>query len=436
MLAGIGGGPLERLRDALVEAVPVIVREAGEEIRNRSSDIGSGGDLLERNLHRGLADAVYRWFDGGPSEELDLHFALGRAQARAGRSLDELLTVYRVAGQTMWRQLTAAGTAQGIPPAELYRLAETGFGCLDEVSTQAAEGFAEEHSHRSGVSRSRRGELVRLVLEQPQPARETLERAAAEGGIELTGTIACFVGAAERQDALARAAGELALVAARGETFTGLLPDPDGPGRRQWLAGAAARAGVLLALGPCVPLAEARLSLARAKALYGLCRDGTVADLRGPLVRAEEHDVELLLSAEPRLAEEICQRVLGPLTEVRGRAARTNLEATLAAWLRRPGQRKAIAHELGVHPQTVRYRLGRLRDLFGEALEDPDRRFELALALRLRRCGDPGPGAGEAAGRTPGRAATAQSSGVVQAPVRPQSTRKVEAATAQSSGVV
>ena len=35
-----------------------------------------------------------------------------------------------------------------------------------------------------------------------------------------------------------------------------------------------------------------------------------------------------------------------------------------------------------MHPQTVRYRLKQLRDLFGEKLEDPDSRFELSLALR------------------------------------------------------
>jgi len=38
---------------------------------------------------------------------------------------------------------------------------------------------------------------------------------------------------------------------------------------------------------------------------------------------------------------------------------------------------------LEVHPQTVRYRVRRLRELFGDALEDPEQRFELGLALRL-----------------------------------------------------
>ena len=43
---------------------------------------------------------------------------------------------------------------------------------------------------------------------------------------------------------------------------------------------------------------------------------------------------------------------------------------------------QAVAAALDVHPQTVRYRVRQLRDLFGERLEDPEARFELALALR------------------------------------------------------
>jgi DNA-binding PucR family transcriptional regulator len=38
-----------------------------------------------------------------------------------------------------------------------------------------------------------------------------------------------------------------------------------------------------------------------------------------------------------------------------------------------------------VHPQTVRYRMARLRDLLGDCLDSPEGRFELELALRARR---------------------------------------------------
>jgi DNA-binding PucR family transcriptional regulator len=58
------------------------------------------------------------------------------------------------------------------------------------------------------------------------------------------------------------------------------------------------------------------------------------------------------------------------------------LSETLLAWLDHQGRVPEIAAALNVHPQTVRYRLGRLRELFGAQLDDPQVRFELALVLR------------------------------------------------------
>jgi DNA-binding PucR family transcriptional regulator len=52
------------------------------------------------------------------------------------------------------------------------------------------------------------------------------------------------------------------------------------------------------------------------------------------------------------------------------------------SWLRCQGNVAEVAAERHVHPQTVRYRLARLRERFGETLADPDARFELELALR------------------------------------------------------
>ena len=60
------------------------------------------------------------------------------------------------------------------------------------------------------------------------------------------------------------------------------------------------------------------------------------------------------------------------------------MQATLRAWVDQPGQVQRIAAALHVHPQTVRYRLGQLRELLGDALDDADARFAFALALRAR----------------------------------------------------
>ena len=68
-------------------------------------------------------------------------------------------------------------------------------------------------------------------------------------------------------------------------------------------------------------------------------------------------------------------------------ASRERLLETLATHLRRQGRANEVAEDLGVHPQTVRYRVARLRELLGAQLDDPGARFELEMALRAIRRG-------------------------------------------------
>jgi DNA-binding PucR family transcriptional regulator len=62
---------------------------------------------------------------------------------------------------------------------------------------------------------------------------------------------------------------------------------------------------------------------------------------------------------------------------------RERAESTLRAWCGTHGDVTAAATLLGVHPQTVRYRLASLRDAFGDALDDPRSRLEIELALQV-----------------------------------------------------
>ena len=61
------------------------------------------------------------------------------------------------------------------------------------------------------------------------------------------------------------------------------------------------------------------------------------------------------------------------------------LAETLLAWLESADNAGAAARHLHVHPQTVRYRLRQLTELFGDRLIDPDARFTLQVALRIRQ---------------------------------------------------
>jgi DNA-binding PucR family transcriptional regulator len=61
------------------------------------------------------------------------------------------------------------------------------------------------------------------------------------------------------------------------------------------------------------------------------------------------------------------------------------LAATLRSWLLHQGRREDVAADLHVHPQTVRYRMTQLRELYGADLADPDKVLELVVGLGLPR---------------------------------------------------
>ncbi|MBV9464588.1 MAG: helix-turn-helix domain-containing protein, partial [Solirubrobacterales bacterium] len=110
-------------------------------------------------------------------------------------------------------------------------------------------------------------------------------------------------------------------------------------------------------------------------------RNGSLA-----LISAREHAGELLLRGDPPLAAELAADRLAPLASL-SPGSRGRLTETLGVWLAEPGRLGAVARRLGIHPQTARYRLARLRELFGDTLEDPDGRFWLQVALRVEERG-------------------------------------------------
>lgn len=75
-------------------------------------------------------------------------------------------------------------------------------------------------------------------------------------------------------------------------------------------------------------------------------------------------------------------RVLQPLADLPSATAE-RLAETLRSWLLHQGRRDDIAADLFVHPQTVRYRMGQLRQLYGDRLTDPRSVLDLTVALAL-----------------------------------------------------
>jgi len=76
----------------------------------------------------------------------------------------------------------------------------------------------------------------------------------------------------------------------------------------------------------------------------------------------------------------LCEQCLAPLANA-APGSRQILLDTLRCWLRNMGDQQSVAATLHVHRQTVRYRMTRLRELYGSALDDPAMRARMMLAL-------------------------------------------------------
>ena len=181
----------------------------------------------------------------------------------------------------------------------------------------------------------------------------------------------------EEPDRLALKLGQGAIAVRDPAGTCALVPDPDAPGRRAQLE--AALGDQQAGLGPTGPWTAAPLSAQRARAALALDADGVVV--------ADNHRLALLLGSDPRLTRDLTAGRLAPLDD-ETEASRARLTETLAAWLDHQGRTERVAAALDIHPQTVRYRLARLRDLFGTDLEDPEARRELTIAVAARSGAD------------------------------------------------
>lgn len=306
----------------------------------------------------------------------------GRSEVAQGRSLDSLQGIYRLGVRLSWRRMAEIGQQVDIPSAAMYELAESAFEYLDVMVAQSVRGYAEAVARQAGERLRRQRLLVDLLLAEHRtdPSALLADRAA-DVGWQLPERVAVAVLLRPALEAVAPAVGDGVLLDMEGEQPRLVVPDPDAPGRAELLHQAVA--GWSGAIGPSVPLAEAVTSLRWAEAAVGMIEEDLLP--RGRLLHCAEHVEALVLLPAGELIDDLARRRLAQLDESGGPAHTHRLAETLLAWLETRGGAPEVASRLGVHPQTVRYRLRQLRELWGEDLDDPDRRFELELVLRARR---------------------------------------------------
>ena len=302
---------------------------------------------------------------------MEAAYALGRGEARSGRSMDALAQAYRVGARVAWREMSTAAVAAGLDPLTLARLAELVFAYIDELSDASVSGHADELT-TSGRLRQRR--LDRLATRLLEGAAEeelagAAERADWDPPAELTALIA-----PEGRIRAARAqldSRSLHLAEEITELDPGwgvvLVPTASVRARKAVVRAAVESEAVV---GPSVAWVEVRTSYLRALQAYRL---GLAGD-------TDTHLARLVVTAAPTELADLRTQVLAPLDGVRP-ATREKLAETLRSWLLHQGRRDEVAEALFVHPQTVRYRVGQLRDLYGDRLTDPEFVRDAVIAL-------------------------------------------------------
>jgi hypothetical protein len=358
------------------EIVETIARQVPEYERPLEGRFGQG---IRTGVNEALLQfvALIRKPDAGRESGREVYVALGRGEQRVGRTLDSLQAAYRIGARVAWRRIAEIGRRASLEPEPLALLAEAIFAYIDELSADSVEGYAEAQAAVEDLRRRRRQELATLLLRDPPAPAADLAATARSAVWKLPGKLAAIACADDDLGAIAGRLPAEALVTVVEGTGCIVLPDPEGPGRLDQLRRAASRAR--LAAGPTTEPSQAGKSWGLAKDLLLATQTGAIAG--DGLLRAEDHLASLLLAGNPHLTSLLAARRLAPLDGLTKRA-RERMRETASAYVRHHGNAVAMANELHVHPQTARYRIVRLRELFGDDLDDPDARFELELALR------------------------------------------------------
>jgi PucR C-terminal helix-turn-helix domain len=376
---------LEHLLPMLVDGLPRLLDDVREQLSTewpeyarfmaeQREEVTRAAEIFMRRLVD-IAGAREHMADLGAQAEL--FEEIGREQWRAGHDVSTLLSAYQVGARAAWHYVSDRALVAHVAPECLAALAEAVFVFVDQLSSASAHGYVREQSE-SGLARERlRDELVQLLLSD-RADTVAVRAAAARVGWPLPREAAVLLvesGNPVGRGVLTRLDSQCLLIR-RGSALLGaIVPDPVRPGRRKRLTTAMHGAGAVI--GHPVDLQSLPLSMHIAEIAAQLRATGVLTD--DPIF-AEDHLDAIIVHRDAEILDALRRQALAPLAEL-APAVRERLSATLAAWLRHMGDRQAVAAELHIHPQTVRYRMAQLHELFGTDLDDPGRRARVALAL-------------------------------------------------------
>ncbi|MFB9907823.1 PucR family transcriptional regulator [Allokutzneria oryzae] len=175
-------------------------------------------------------------------------------------------------------------------------------------------------------------------------------------------------------------------------TLYTVLPGDDVAAARSWITSlqAALPTHLTLLAGISAPATPEDLPAARQEADECLALHETRPSSSVPPAYEESWD-DILLQRLRAAARSARAPVRGPVTELRRHDAEhgTQYLATLRAWLQAQGDPSEAGRQLGVHENTIRYRLRKMTELTALNLQDGNKRF--AMMIEVAAFDDPRP---------------------------------------------
>jgi len=375
MSAKLPSAALTAMRSQLPTLADDVVAAIVDEVPSyRDAFSGPMGETISNAVELALGGFLTLASRGRPVDlsaapAVEGSYQLGRGEARSGRTTDALLSAYRIGARVAWRELSTTAVRHGLGAEVLADFAELVFAYIDEQSAAAVAGHTDELA-TTGRVRQRLLERIAHHLLRDAPVDQVVAAAERAAWTPPTTLTAVLVPESQARQVLAGISPATLTVVDPPELDEGVLllvPDAHAH-RRAALLRTLADRGALA--GPARPWLEVRASYDRALR----------ARAAGLEVDTEAHLVELVLDADSAARDDLRTKLLAPLADLRPGTAE-KLADTLRAWLLHQGRRDDVANALFVHPQTVRYRMGQLRELYGDRLDDPATVLALTVAL-------------------------------------------------------
>ncbi|KAA9155921.1 PucR family transcriptional regulator [Amycolatopsis acidicola] len=375
-----GSGDLFRLADAVASVVdaPVTIEDVNSRVlaysaRQDLTDPARVSTIMGRRIPD---DVLARFRSRGVFRELSRGRQTIFVPAQRDGTLPRLIVPIRMGGEllgSMW-----AVVAGPVPDERASAFADT----APIVALHLLRRRAHADSRRRASA-----ELLRAVLEGkvgPRKAIAELELTEephrvvvidAQGGDAPDGE-GLRLALLER---ISQGIGRRPVATELGGLLYAVVPDGEGSG--SWAELRAALDGTQrVAAGSPVDIADLARSRAEAEETLGLLRAGL---LPGRVGSFDDLWTALVLHRAATASGSARVTELGPLEQLRehDKANHTQYLDTLYEWLRFPGDPRAAAQALRIHPNTFRYRMRRLLELVPLDLDDPDSRLALITQL-------------------------------------------------------